>query len=139
MRKIKGMEETRQKSVLMLPWLAHGHITPFLELAKKLTLRNFHIYFSSSPVNLNSIKKKLSQHPNNSNSSSTTSIQLVELHLPSLPNLPPHRHTTKGLSQLLTPTLIKALDMTRPNLSNIIETLKPDLIIYDVFPLWVPD
>ncbi|KAF3434356.1 hypothetical protein FNV43_RR25459 [Rhamnella rubrinervis] len=135
------MVETRQKkSVLMLPWLAHGHITPFLELAKKLTLRNFHIYFCSSPVNLSSIEKKLSHHPNNNNNSSrTTSIQLVELHLPSLPDLPPHRHSTKGLSSHLFPTLIKALDMTRPNLSNIIQTLKPDLIIYDVFPLWVPD
>ncbi|KAF3434354.1 hypothetical protein FNV43_RR25457 [Rhamnella rubrinervis] len=111
---MEGMVGTRQKkSVLMLPWLAHGHITPFLELAKKLTLRNFHIYFCSSP--------------------------LVELHLPSLPDLPPHRHSAKGLSSLLIPTLIKALDMTRPNLSNIIQTLKPDLIIYDVFPLWVPD
>ncbi|RVW86822.1 Flavanone 7-O-glucoside 2''-O-beta-L-rhamnosyltransferase [Vitis vinifera] len=43
-------------SVVMLPWLAHGHISPFLELAKKLSRRNFYIYFCSTPVNLGCIK-----------------------------------------------------------------------------------
>ncbi|KAF3434405.1 hypothetical protein FNV43_RR25508 [Rhamnella rubrinervis] len=133
------MENAKQKStssVLMLPWLAHGHISPFLELAKKLTLRNFHIYLCSSPVNLNSFKPKLSQHPNNHYSNS---IELVELHLPTLPELPPHCHTTKGLPPHLMPTLVKAFDMTRSNFSNIVETLKPDLIIYDFIPSWLPD
>ncbi|KAM3282824.1 hypothetical protein P3S67_026469 [Capsicum chacoense] len=75
-------------SVLMFPWLAHGHTSPYLELVKKLANRNFHIYICSTPANLKySIKKrdieKYSQ-----------SIELVELHIPSLPNLPPHYHTT---------------------------------------------
>jgi cyanidin-3-O-glucoside 2''-O-glucuronosyltransferase len=131
-----AMVDAKQKSVLMLPWLAHGHISPFLELAKKLTLRNFHIYLCSSPVNLNSVKPKLSQHPNNCYSNS---IELVDLHLPTLPELPPHCHTTKGLPPHLMPTLVKAFDMTRSNFSNIIETLKPDLIIYDFQPSWLPD
>ncbi|KAI8006852.1 Beta-D-glucosyl crocetin beta-1,6-glucosyltransferase [Camellia lanceoleosa] len=77
-------------SVLMLPWLAHGHIFAFLELTKKLTLKNFYIYFCSAPINLNSIKNKLSDKYHHS-------IQLVELHLPSLPELPPHHDTTNGL------------------------------------------
>nr|XP_015902985.2 UDP-glucosyltransferase 29-like [Ziziphus jujuba var. spinosa] len=131
------MMDATQKTaikVLMLPWLAHGHITPFLELAKKLILRNFHIYFCSSPINLNSIKPKLLIDPNFSNS-----IQLVELHLPSLPDLPPHYYTMKGLPPHLLPTLEKALDMTKPELSKILETLKPDLLIYDRLPIWLPD
>ena len=65
-------------SVLMLPWLAHGHISPFLELAKMLTTRNFHIYFCTTPTNLSPIKQQLSQKD-------SLSIELVELHLPSLP------------------------------------------------------
>jgi hypothetical protein len=77
-------------SVLMLPWIAHGHISPFLELAKKLTKRNFHIFFCSTPINLRPIKEKLPQKY-------SLSIQFVELHLPSLPELPPHYHTTNGL------------------------------------------
>ncbi|KAM3685198.1 hypothetical protein ACJW31_11G100000 [Castanea mollissima] len=49
----------------MLPWLAYGHISPFLELAKKLTTRNFHIFFfCSTPINLGPIKQKNSIFPN---------------------------------------------------------------------------
>ncbi|KAK7852349.1 beta-d-glucosyl crocetin beta-1 [Quercus suber] len=51
----------RRLSILMLPWLAHGHISPYLELSKKLTERSFHIYFCSTPINLDSIKPKLSE------------------------------------------------------------------------------
>ncbi|RVW88028.1 Beta-D-glucosyl crocetin beta-1,6-glucosyltransferase [Vitis vinifera] len=46
-------------SVVMLPWLAYGHLSPFLEMAKKLSRRNFCIYFCSAPVNLRFIQGKL--------------------------------------------------------------------------------
>ena len=118
-------------SVLMLLWLAHGHISPFLELAEKLTTRNFHIYFCSTPINLGPIKQKLSEKH-------SLSIQLVELHLPSLPDLPPHYHTTNGLPPHLMPILKKALDMASPNFNTILKKLKPDLVIYDFLQLWAP-
>ncbi|KAF3445348.1 hypothetical protein FNV43_RR10524 [Rhamnella rubrinervis] len=127
------MDGSRQRSVrvLMLPWLAHGHISPFLELAKKLTKRNFQIYLCSTPVNLTSIKPKLPQKY-------SVSIKLVELHLPSLPELPPHYHTTKGLPLNLMPTLKQAFDMSRSNFANILSTIKPDLLIYDFLQPWAP-
>ncbi|GAV83744.1 LOW QUALITY PROTEIN: UDPGT domain-containing protein, partial [Cephalotus follicularis] len=116
-------------SVLMLPWLAHGHLSPFLELAKRLNNRNFHIYLCSTPINLNSIRENLSQKY-------SLSIQLVELHLPSMPELPPHLHTTNGLPPHLMPTLKKAFDMSIHSFSNILETLNPDLLIYDFLQPW---
>ncbi|GMY24632.1 beta-D-glucosyl crocetin beta-1,6-glucosyltransferase-like [Fagus crenata] len=118
-------------SVLMLLWLAHGHISPFLELAVKLTTRNFHIYFCSTPINLGPIKQKLSKKH-------SLSIQLGELHLPSLPDLPPHYHTTNGQPPHLMPILKKALDMASPNFNTILKKLKPDLVIYDFLQLWAP-
>ncbi|KAE8637495.1 hypothetical protein Csa_018109 [Cucumis sativus] len=82
-------------TILMFPWLGYGHLSPYLELAKALSTRkNFLIYFCSTPVNLDSIKPKLIPSP---------SIQLVELHLPSSPDLPPHLHTTNALPPHLTP------------------------------------
>ncbi|XP_015876312.3 UDP-glucosyltransferase 29-like [Ziziphus jujuba] len=129
------MEDTKKSMrILMLPWLAQGHISPFLELAKKLTHRNFHIYLCSSPINLSSIKKKVEDDPKYSNS-----IQLVDFHVQSFPELPPQCHTTKGLTPHLLPNLIKALNMSRSNFSQIVQTLKPDLIINDFLPTWVPD
>ncbi|XP_015170358.1 beta-D-glucosyl crocetin beta-1,6-glucosyltransferase-like [Solanum tuberosum] len=120
-------------SVLMLPWLAHGHISPFLELAKKLTNRNFHIYMCSTPINLSSIKEKCQQKKY------CESIELVELHLPSLPNLPPHYHTTNGLPPHLMNTLKTAFENASPNFSKILQTLNPDLVIYDYNQPWAAD
>ncbi|WMV53561.1 hypothetical protein MTR67_046946 [Solanum verrucosum] len=119
-------------SVLMLPWLAHGHINPFLELAKKLASKNFHIYLCSTPVNLNSIKKRVREKY-------SQSIELIELHLPSLPDLPPHHHTTNGLPPHLMNTLKTAFELASPNFSKILQTLQPDLVIHDYNQPWVTD
>ncbi|KAI3899030.1 hypothetical protein MKW92_017752 [Papaver armeniacum] len=124
----------RRIRVLMFPWLAHGHISPFLELAKTLAQRNFYIYFCSTPINLTSIKDKLSRD----RQLEDTSIELVELRLPSLPDLPPHYHTTKSLPPHLMPTLKKAFDLSSPSFKDILLTIKPDLLVYDFIQAWAP-
>ncbi|GFY81768.1 hypothetical protein Acr_02g0000080 [Actinidia rufa] len=118
-------------NVLMFPWLGHGHISPFLELAKQLSNRNFKIYLCSTPINLNGIKPNLTQKY-------TYSIELVELHVPALPDLPPQYHTSKNLPPNLRPILKEALDLSEPIFSDILKTLKPDLVIYDFLPPWAP-
>lgn len=118
--------------VLMFPWLAHGHISAFLELAKKLSQRNFYIYFCSTPINLASLKNQICPK-------TFPSIQLVELHLPTLPNLPPQCHTTKSLPLHLQSTLKTALDMAKPTFFDILASLRPDLLIYDIFQPWAPE
>ncbi|XP_006355167.1 beta-D-glucosyl crocetin beta-1,6-glucosyltransferase-like [Solanum tuberosum] len=125
--------DTRNRSIriAMLPWLAHGHITPFIELAKALSNRNFYIYICSTQVNINSFKQTISEKY-------SISIKIVEIHLPNLPNLPPHYHTTNGLPPHLMSTLKNAMDMARPSFYHILTTLKPDLVIYDFLQPWVP-
>ncbi|MBA0787474.1 hypothetical protein Gotri_027473 [Gossypium trilobum] len=115
----------------MFPWLAQGHISRFLELAKKPTNRNLYVYFCSTAVNLDSIKPKIS--PNHS-----LSIQVIELKLPLLPQLPSYYQTTKGLPPHLMNTLVKAVDMSRDGFATILKTLDPDLFIYDLFQPWAP-
>ncbi|XP_016498882.1 beta-D-glucosyl crocetin beta-1,6-glucosyltransferase-like [Nicotiana tabacum] len=121
-------EHTKLKAFLF-PWLAYGHISPFLELAKKLSDRGFLIELCSTPINLSFIQKRIPQ-------SYSSTIQLVELILPEFPQLPPHYHTTNGLPLHLNSTLHKALKLAKPNLFTILKTRKPDLIIYDVMQLW---
>ncbi|XP_073281371.1 beta-D-glucosyl crocetin beta-1,6-glucosyltransferase-like [Primulina huaijiensis] len=115
--------------VLMFPFLAHGHISPFLQLAKQFSARNLHVYICSTPVNLSSIERKIPEKQ-------CSHIHLVELHLPSSPELPPHFHTTNGLPPYLQPTLEKLLVLSRPNFSNLLTTLRPDLLIYDIMQPW---
>ncbi|XP_022150492.1 cyanidin-3-O-glucoside 2-O-glucuronosyltransferase-like [Momordica charantia] len=128
------MEESKNtsKKVVMFPWLAHGHISPFLELAKKLADNNFTIFLCSSPVILQNVKPELPDHY-------SASIELVELNIPSSPELPPQMHTTNGLPLRLIPTLANALNMAAPDFSAILQKLNPDLLIFDIFQPWAAE
>ncbi|KAI7997041.1 Beta-D-glucosyl crocetin beta-1,6-glucosyltransferase [Camellia lanceoleosa] len=126
-----SLHSMRKIEVFMFPWLAHGHISPFLELAKTLSSRNFMVYLCSTAVNLSCIKRRLTEND-------ADSIQLVELPVPTLPGLPPNCHTTKNLPPHLMPTLKKAFDWSSHNFSKILKTLKPDLLIYDTIQPWAP-
>ncbi|KAL0550695.1 hypothetical protein IC582_009755 [Cucumis melo] len=118
-------------TILMLPWIGYGHLSAYLELAKVLSKRNnFLIYFCSTPVNLDSIKRKVVP--------SSSSIQFVELHLPSSPEFPPHLHTTNALPPRLTPTLHKAFAAAASPFEEILQTLCPHLLIYDSLQPWAP-
>ncbi|XP_058182569.1 UDP-glucosyltransferase 29-like [Rhododendron vialii] len=125
-------KQSNATKVLMLPWLAQGHMTPFLELAKKLSTKNFHIYLCSTPIILTSIQNRITE-------TQSLSIELVPLHLrPTSPELPPHHHTTNGLPPHLLPTLMNAFDSASPDFSKLVQTLRPDLVIYDFLQPWAP-
>ncbi|KAH9660095.1 glycosyltransferase [Citrus sinensis] len=126
--------QNEKPSILMLPWLAHGHITPYLALAKKLSQQNFHIYFCSTSINLQSISQGLREN-------FAASIQLTDLQLPcTFPELhDPYNHTTKNIPRRLIPTLIAAFDAAKPSFCNVLETLKPTLVIYDLFQPWAAE
>ncbi|KAH0685891.1 hypothetical protein KY285_016443 [Solanum tuberosum] len=126
------MDTTTSLRVLMFPWLAHGHISPYLTVSKKLADRGFDILLCSTPVNLNLIKKRIPKKY-------SVSIQLVELRLPELPDLPPEYHTTNGLPPHLNSTLKKAVKMSKPGFSKILLDLKPDLVIHDVLQVWAKE
>ncbi|KAI3459301.1 hypothetical protein Pfo_015964 [Paulownia fortunei] len=123
--------QTTSFRLLMFPWLAHGHIFPYLELAKRLLKRkNFNIYLCSTTINFSSIKNFLQSNLLDN------SIELVELHLKPFPELPPHYYTTKNLPSNLLLTLLKAFQTADSSFSDIMTTLKPDLVIYDIFQPW---
>ncbi|KAK6149121.1 hypothetical protein DH2020_016646 [Rehmannia glutinosa] len=117
--------------VVMFPWLAYGHITPYLELAKKLSTINFIIYICSTPATLSFIEKKIT-------SKLSHSIKLVPLLLPNLPDLPRKYHTTNGLPPHLMPRLLEAFESSVDDFSYILADLKPDLLIYDFLQPWAP-
>ncbi|XP_057773758.1 UDP-glucosyltransferase 29-like [Salvia miltiorrhiza] len=113
----------------MFPWLAHGHIFPYLQLSKHLSSTpHFTTYLCSTAVNLTSI----------TSAAAAAQPHLIELHMPSPPELPPHLHTTKNLPSHLLPTLIKSFQESTSSFSQILQTLNPDLLIFDVFQPWAP-
>ncbi|KAJ4759694.1 Glycosyltransferase [Rhynchospora pubera] len=128
--------------VLMLPWLSHGHANRFLELAKRLIHErdNISIYFCSTPIILESIRDIFNRFPTETNSSSLpppqTRINLVEIRLPETAELPPHLHTTKHLPSHLIPTLSRTFAQSQKSFSAILDTVRPDLLIFDIFQPW---
>lgn len=87
-----------------------------------------HLYMHHPP-NFSSLQQNLSEKD-------SISIKLVELQLPTLPELPPHLHTTNGLPPHLIPTLKKSLVMAKPNFHNILQSLKPDFVLYEFIQPW---
>jgi UDP-glucoronosyl and UDP-glucosyl transferase len=145
-----NMNEKRYR-VVMFPWLAHGHVFPFFELARRLCgeCKDMVVYICSTPVNLQSVRNLLHLAPQDSSNDDgafngdhdhddnhCARIKLVELHLPSLPGLPPHLHTTKHLPPDLMPSLKCALDLSEPAFSGLVDTIQPDLLIYDFLQPW---
>ncbi|KAK0583775.1 hypothetical protein LWI29_004674 [Acer saccharum] len=118
-------------SILMLPWLAYGHASPFFELAKSLSAKNFDIYFCSTSVILNTIKETLEDK-------FSSSIQLIEIKLPCA-LLPPLCHSSKDLPPHLFPLLMTASESTKPAFCKILDTLKPTIVIYDLFQPWAAE
>ncbi|XP_073119542.1 mogroside IIIx synthase-like [Henckelia pumila] len=126
------MEEEQAKlRILMFPYPSYSHVCPYFELAKRLSHRNFHIYFCSFAFNLESIKKTTQKQL-------PASIELVELNSPYLPQLPPDLHTFKNLPPNMESARFQAFQMSRSSFSEIFNNLKPDLVIYDYFEPWVP-
>ncbi|XP_057771974.1 beta-D-glucosyl crocetin beta-1,6-glucosyltransferase-like [Salvia miltiorrhiza] len=112
-------------SILMFPWLAHGHVFPYLELAKNLSKLNFTIFLCSTPI----ILQSLPDHRH-------IPITLVPLHLPSPPDLPPELHTTKHAPPHLMPRLHEAFHASKAAFSAIVASLSPSMLIYDCFQAW---
>lgn len=123
-------ERSSQLRVVMFPWLAHGHITPFLELARRLTTSGEHdvvVHLVSTPVNLAAIAHR-----------ETDKIRFVELHLPEQPGLPPSLHTTKHLPARLMPVLKRACDLSAGRFGALLDSLRPDFLLYDFLQPWAP-
>ncbi|GLJ19429.1 hypothetical protein SUGI_0350550 [Cryptomeria japonica] len=73
-------EKQRELRVVVFPWLAHGHITPFVELGKRLTSHGLKVFIVSTPMNIKlRITPLVWDAPG---------IDLIELPMPSVEGLP---------------------------------------------------
>ncbi|KAJ6359309.1 hypothetical protein OIU76_000942 [Salix suchowensis] len=115
--------------VVMFPWLAFGHVTPWLELAKLLAAKGHKISFISTPT----IIDRLPKPP--SNLSST--LHFVKLPLPQVEGLPPDAEATIDLPANKVQYLKIALDKLQEPFAKVLESLDPDWIFYDFAQYWV--
>ncbi|RZC91155.1 hypothetical protein C5167_027220 [Papaver somniferum] len=125
-----------QYHIALFPWLAFGHIIPFLELSKSLASNgngDIQISFISTP----SIIKRL---PPICPPSLGARINFLSIDLPSVNNLPAGCEATVDLKDGEQTQYLKiAYDLLQAPVETLLHEIKPDLIIFDLINCWIPD
>ncbi|XVE97953.1 hypothetical protein REPUB_Repub03eG0063300 [Reevesia pubescens] len=121
----------KQLHIVMFPWLAYGHIMPFLQVSKFLAQKGHHIYYISTPKNISRLPKL---PPN-----LCSNISFIPLPLPQVDGLPPGIESTSELPIHKVPYLKKAYDKLQTQLTEFLKK-SPQVkwIIHDFAPYWLP-
>ncbi|XP_051141199.1 putative UDP-rhamnose:rhamnosyltransferase 1 [Andrographis paniculata] len=125
------MAATKPLHVAMFPWLAFGHIMPYLDLAKLIAGKGHTISFLTTPRNIQRLPKLPPEY--------SSSISFVAISPPSVSGLPAGAEATmdiQGATQM--GLLKKAFDGLEPAVVGFLEAAVPDWIITDFAPHWLP-
>lgn len=127
------MEQNHHKPlhVVMFPWLAMGHLIPFLHLSKLLASKGHKISFISTPRNLSRLSQILKI---------PISLNLVPIPFPQVPNLPEKAESSTDIPHQKAQALKIAFDLLKQPVFEFLENLetKPDWILYDYASHWLP-
>ncbi|KAK4742923.1 hypothetical protein SAY87_000924 [Trapa incisa] len=115
--------------IAMIPWLAFGHMIPYLELAKHMAGRGHRISFLSTPRNIDRLPKL---SPN-----LEALVEFVKIELPSVENLPENAEATSDLTYDKVQHLKVAYDLLQKPVAGLLASLAPDWVLYDFAPYWV--
>ncbi|XP_024636372.2 UDP-glycosyltransferase 79A6 [Medicago truncatula] len=110
--------------VVMFPFLAFGHISPFVQLSNKLFSHGIHISFLSPSSNIPKIKSTFNLNP---------AIQIIPLHFSD--NLPSN---TAELHPDMVGAFFETLDLMQDQVKTILLKLKPHFVFFDFAQNWLP-
>ncbi|CAI9087359.1 OLC1v1021414C1 [Oldenlandia corymbosa var. corymbosa] len=116
-------------SIVMYPWFAMGHLTPFLHMANKLAERGHRISFFH-PKNTISKLQHFNLHPH--------LINFIPIDVPQVEGLPPGTETTADVPPESQELLRLAMDRTQPTIHSLLKQIKPDFVFFD-FTHWLPE
>ncbi|KAK6122184.1 hypothetical protein DH2020_044063 [Rehmannia glutinosa] len=115
--------------LVMFPFFAFGHISPFVQLSNKLSSHGVKISFFSAPGNVQRIKSMLNPNPTS---------QIIPLTIPTVPGLPPGFESTSELNPTQSELLKVALDLMQPQIKKLLSELKPHFVLFDFAQEWLP-
>ncbi|PIA30581.1 hypothetical protein AQUCO_05500114v1 [Aquilegia coerulea] len=122
------MATTATFHIVMFPWSAMGHITPYLQLSNKLAERGHKVSFFIAKNTQNEVNH-LNLHPH--------LIHFIPLTVPHVDGLPLGTETMSEVPVTKSPFLFRALDLTQEQVEPTLQKLKPDFIFFD-FAYWIP-
>lgn len=125
-------EQHKKLHVAMFPRLAFGHIGQYFELAKLIAQKGHNVSFISTPRNIHRLPKQ-------SENSLQSLINLIELPLPHVNELPQHAESTMDISNdHIVQYLNKAFDGLEQPLTKFLEKCTPHWITCDFAEYWLP-
>jgi len=124
--------QIRKKNLhfLVFPWLAQGHINPFLQLSKALAMHGHTVSFLSTPVNISRIRPSLQLQD------CPGRIDLLELPLPPTEGLTPGAECTADIPIEMAFALQKAIDGLEKPFGSLLRQLSPDYVVHDFAQYW---
>ncbi|KAL0452086.1 UNVERIFIED_CONTAM: UDP-glycosyltransferase 91C1 [Sesamum latifolium] len=125
-------EQGKVLHIVMFPWLAIGHLRPFLRLSICLARKGHRISFVSTPRNLQravKVPQDLSHL-----------INVVAFPFPEVEHLPPHAESSMDVPHVKQQLLKVAFDLLRPSVRAFLDNVRPepDWIVYDYASHWLP-
>lgn len=113
--------------MVMFPFFAFGHISPFVQLSNKFSSHNVKISFFTASGNVSRVKSML-----------TANIDIVPLTLPRVEGLPPGAESTAEVTPITAELLKVALDQMQPQIKILLKNLKPHFVLFDFAQEWLP-
>ncbi|CAK9135570.1 unnamed protein product [Ilex paraguariensis] len=123
------MAENGKLHVVMFPWLAFGHMIPYLELTKIIAQKGHKVSYVSTSRNIDRLPKL---PPNLS-----PFIDFVKLPLPHVENLPENAEATIDVPYNKVKYLKIAYDGLKEPMTQFLKTSSPDCVFYDFAPYWL--
>lgn len=124
------MAVDKKLHIVIFPWLAFGHMIPYLELSKLIAQKGHRVSFVSTPRNIDRLPTKLPPHL-------SPFLSFVKLPFPQVDNLPQDAEATSDLPYDKVQFLKKAIDDLKQPLSDFLQTSDAHWILYDFAPYWL--
>jgi UDP:flavonoid glycosyltransferase YjiC (YdhE family) len=124
-----SMAENKKLHIAMFPWLAFGHMIPYLQLAKLIAQKGHKISFISTQKNIDRLPK-IPPHL-------SPLINFIKFSIPKAENLPQNAEATIDVPFEKVKYLQIAQDELEEQLEKFFQMSKPDWILFDFSSYWV--
>ncbi|XP_047311156.1 UDP-glycosyltransferase 91A1-like [Impatiens glandulifera] len=119
----------RKLHIVMFPWLAFGHMIPYLNLAKLIAQKGHTVSFVSTPRNIDRLPRippHLSSH-----------LVYVKIARPPVDGLPEYAEATTDLPYDKVQLLKKAYDGMQDPMALFLQASNPNWVMYDFATYWM--
>ncbi|KAD4179636.1 hypothetical protein E3N88_28227 [Mikania micrantha] len=126
------MGKDEELHLVMFPFFAFGHISPFVELANKLSscCPGVRISFFGAAASVSRIETMLEP---------TAKAKVIPLTLPHVDGLPRGVENTSDVSPEAHELLKPALDQMQPQIKTLLANLQPKIVFFDFAQWWLPE